>query len=305
MPERGVHSAAAPAALAIPARRGARPWLELVRLPNLLTAIADVAAGWTLAGGRSTTALALLCGSSVALYAGGMALNDVADAARDALERPERPIPSGRISRRSAALFAGVCLATGVALAQQVSSLAGAAALALVAAILSYDLLLKDTPAGPANMGLCRALNFALGLSAVPAALGEQWKFCLPAWIYIGAVTAISRGEVRGGRTIFARVGAVIATSLFIFLTLLAARHNAWAGAVAAVAFAIAVLPSWREAAADPSPLAARNAVRAGVLGLTLVDASLAGTAGGLLPMLLIAALFPASLLFARRFWVT
>ena len=33
------------------------------------------------------------------LYAAGMVLNDAFDAELDARERPERPIPSGRISR--------------------------------------------------------------------------------------------------------------------------------------------------------------------------------------------------------------
>ena len=39
--------------------------------------------------------------SSAGLYLGGMVLNDVFDARLDAVERPERPIPSGRVSIRS------------------------------------------------------------------------------------------------------------------------------------------------------------------------------------------------------------
>ena len=36
-----------------------------------------------------------------------MVLNDVFDAEVDAREQPDRPIPSGRVSRRAAALLAG------------------------------------------------------------------------------------------------------------------------------------------------------------------------------------------------------
>ncbi len=75
--------------------------VELVRAPAALTVPGDAvagaaASGWPF-GGRRTLALT---GASVCIYWAGMALNDYADRHLDAIERPERPIPSGRISLR-------------------------------------------------------------------------------------------------------------------------------------------------------------------------------------------------------------
>ena len=58
------------------------PLLQLIRLPNVLTAAADSLAGWLLVGGSLGEAgrwLPLAIASMV-LYAAGMALNDVFDA---------------------------------------------------------------------------------------------------------------------------------------------------------------------------------------------------------------------------------
>ena len=77
-----------------------KPYLQLVRLPNLFTAAADPLAGWLLVGGDLGEARGWgpLVASGVALYAGGMVLNDVFDYEVDRLERPGRPLPSGRSS---------------------------------------------------------------------------------------------------------------------------------------------------------------------------------------------------------------
>ncbi|WP_235934646.1 UbiA family prenyltransferase, partial [Agromyces humi] len=76
--------------------------LELVRAPAALTVIGDTMVGGYAGGGRLAGRRWLLPLASVFLYSGGMALNDYADRRLDAVERPERPIPSGRISPRRA-----------------------------------------------------------------------------------------------------------------------------------------------------------------------------------------------------------
>ena len=75
-------------------------WLQLLRLPNVFTAVADVTMGFlvTPTGFEPKQNFALLVVASSLLYLSGMVLNDVFDAEIDADERPERPIPSGRVS---------------------------------------------------------------------------------------------------------------------------------------------------------------------------------------------------------------
>src|SRR3954463_8694206 len=101
-----------------------RGYLELLRPANVVTAVADVLAGYAVAGRGNHRALPWLLAATVCLYAGGGVLNDVFDRTLDAVERPERPIPSGRVTASRAALLGGMLLAAGVALAAVASQAA-------------------------------------------------------------------------------------------------------------------------------------------------------------------------------------
>ncbi|MBU3871709.1 UbiA family prenyltransferase, partial [Streptomyces sp. 4503] len=73
-------------------------WAELLRVSALFTVPGDALAGAAAArcGPNRGTALAVC--ASLCLYEAGMALNDWADRDIDAVERPGRPLPSGRIA---------------------------------------------------------------------------------------------------------------------------------------------------------------------------------------------------------------
>ena len=75
-------------------------WLQLMRLPNVFTAMADVAMGFlfTHPSLEPLGVFCLLLLSSSCLYTAGMVLNDVFDLEMDRRERPQRPLPSGRMS---------------------------------------------------------------------------------------------------------------------------------------------------------------------------------------------------------------
>ncbi|MGE0536926.1 MAG: UbiA family prenyltransferase [Pirellulales bacterium] len=95
-----------------------RAWLELVRLPNVFTAAADILLGYFFthpldALADSWPVLLLLIVASAAIYTAGMALNDYFDRQVDARLRPTRPIPSGRVSAVSAARLGWSLLAIG------------------------------------------------------------------------------------------------------------------------------------------------------------------------------------------------
>ncbi|WP_432899688.1 SCO3242 family prenyltransferase [Micromonospora matsumotoense] len=169
---------------------------ELVRAPAALSVPGDLVAGAAAAGvlGPRTAGLA---GASVLLYWAGMAANDWADRRLDAEERPERPIPSGRISPTAAAGVAVGLTAAGLGLAAAVGGRrATAIALPLAATIWGYDLAAKNTAAGPAVMAACRGLDVLLGASS-----GRPVR-ALPAALTVAAhtwtVTALSRREVSG-----------------------------------------------------------------------------------------------------------
>src|SRR5687768_6342548 len=75
-----------------------RVFLELGRVSNLPTVWSNVLAGVVVSSGLpGIPTLAVALAGSL-FYTGGMFLNDAFDAEVDARERPERPIPSGRVS---------------------------------------------------------------------------------------------------------------------------------------------------------------------------------------------------------------
>ncbi|HEY0640042.1 MAG TPA: UbiA family prenyltransferase, partial [Pseudonocardiaceae bacterium] len=82
-------------------------FVQLVRAPAALTVPGDTVAGAAAAGLRLGGRRLALPLASACLYWAGMALNDYADRELDATERPERPIPSGRVTPGEALALAG------------------------------------------------------------------------------------------------------------------------------------------------------------------------------------------------------
>src|SRR5437868_4239352 len=137
--------------------RDSIPWalLTMARPANIVTAHADILAGYAAADTVQFSHLALLLIATTGLYGGGIVWNDVCDAEQDAAERPERPIPRGTVSRTQAAVFGGLLLLGGVVSAFCASKTSGFVALATALAALLYDALAKrQAILGPLNMGL-------------------------------------------------------------------------------------------------------------------------------------------------------
>src|SRR5262249_55491017 len=94
----------------------ARDYAQLVRLPNVFTALADVGLAALVSGALPSAwaAVLLIAAASACLYCGGMVWNDYFDAEQDRRERPFRPIPSGRVTRREAAGLGALLLLGGL-----------------------------------------------------------------------------------------------------------------------------------------------------------------------------------------------
>jgi 4-hydroxybenzoate polyprenyltransferase len=284
-----------------------RACLELLRIPNLFTAPADVLAGFLCAGGaagdwRTPAVLGL---ASLFLYGGGVVLNDVCDAAHDARERPERPIPSGRIPRGRALLLACVLLAVGCGVSWWHSVFAGVVASLLVAAVVLYDAVSKRTVAAVGLMGLCRALNLALGMSVAGAV--SNWSLLLPVvlmWVYASSLTFFARGETReiprGGLRIGAAgvCGSVLGLGALVFV--FPDAHLGYLVPVAALV--VFVGASGLGAASSARPEDVQQAVQRFVFSVILFDACIAFAARGLLAGLLVAGLLVPTVLLGRFF---
>ena len=112
------------------------------------------------------------------LYAAGMIWNDCADYEEDSCERPQRPLPSGRIDRRRAASVGGRLAAAGVGVAWiaglYAGPFAGILAVVLLGLVLAYNFGSRRVRLlGFLNMGACRGVSLLLG-AAVAQSPG-QW----------------------------------------------------------------------------------------------------------------------------------
>jgi 4-hydroxybenzoate polyprenyltransferase len=273
-----------------------RTLAELVRAPAALSVPGDVIAGAAAAGtlGARTAGLA---GASVCLYWAGMAANDWADRELDAGERPERPIPSGRISAPAALGIAAGLTAVGLAVAARAGGArALAVAVPLAAAVWTYDLRTKNTAAGPVGMAACRALDVLLG-----AAAGDLVR-ALPAALAVAAhtytVTELSRREVSGSGS-----AVLPATTLAATVGLAAAVASRRDAPTAMLAGEY--LTSYGRAQArlltDPAAGSVRAAVGAGITALPSLQGALTARAGRGWTGLAVAAAAPLARLLARK----
>ncbi|HUB79204.1 MAG TPA: UbiA-like protein EboC [Bryobacteraceae bacterium] len=282
-----------------------RAHFEMMRPANTVTALGDVLAGFAVAGLAGLEKLPWLLAAGMALYAGGVTMNDFFDRRLDAAERPERPIPSGRAGARSAAFLGMALLLAGVACGFRAAPVSGAIAGALASLALAYDAVFKHIPlAGPLAMGSCRGLDLLLGVSANGGALAARWYVAAIPLAYIAGVTLLSAGEVHGG----SRLRAGFSAGLLLAASLGALVMGASSGMrIASVCVLLALLawrvgPAFYRACANPDGSRIRAAVRAGVISLVFLDASIAAAWQGLWYALGMVALVVVASHLARLF---
>jgi 4-hydroxybenzoate polyprenyltransferase len=304
-----------------------RAYAQLVRLPNLPSALADVCLGFLATKSAFIPprwpGFACLLLASGCLYCGGMVWNDYFDVEQDTRERPFRPIPSGRISRRDAARCGAALLAAGVgfaALAGALSAwldrgpfvLAPALAVVLAAAILLYDAALKRFWAGPFGMGACRFLNVLLAASVAGGAAAATVGVCLGlvVGLYVGAVTWLARTEARVSSqpmVIGAGVLMLVSLAIALFLPVLPLQKGSHSDdssvlfpyLLVALGFALG-FPVVR-AAREPTPDRVQAAVKRALICLIVLDAVLASAFAGSLGLVILVLLAPSLYLNGRR----
>jgi len=289
-----------------------RAYLTLTRPANLVTAIADVLAGMAIAHyflvpAPAAAPVGWLALATVGLYGGGVVFNDVFDAELDAVERPERPIPSGVVPKQAAALWGSALLLIGVAASFMVNPTAGLLAIGIAVASLIYDRFGKHHAyLGPLNMGLCRGLNLLLGVSIIPEQLQPYvWVGLVPV-AYIAAITMISRGEVHGGSSGVLRVAGLLYALVIGSVGALAQVRGQLGTALPfLLLFGYYIFPPLWRAVREPVGRNIGLAVRAGVLSLIVMNAAWVASFANFPLAILVFCLLPLSRLLAKVFAVT
>lgn len=288
-----------------------KAWIQLIRPSNVLTAISDVLAGVALAclflqsELPETESLIWITLSSMLLYTGGIVFNDVFDAALDKIERPERPIPSGKVKRSSAAILGTIAFSLGCFLAYQVNLTAFYIALAIVLMCLLYNGKAKHHfIAGPIVMGSCRGLNLLLGMAVLPDSLSYFYLAIVPI-IYIAAVTNISRGEVYGNNKTAILVSMGLYALVILTLIYFAFVSKNYLAFIFILFFTVMIASPLLKALKSLEPQDVRKSVKFGVLALILMNASWIAISGYWVLALAICAILPVSIFLAKKFAVT
>ncbi len=228
-------------------------WWQLLRAGNVFTAISNVVAGFLIVQSQwaPTAMLAALVAASACLYEAGMVLNDAFDADLDATERPERPIPSGRITRNAALTVGWLVLGAGLLCAawaswstENVGPLVVGACLALT--VVLYDGGLKAMWAGPWAMGWCRTLNVLLGASAAEnlSSHAPAWAYALGVGLYTVTLTYFVRRETTDDDAEMVQRRTVVTRMILGFIVLDACAAMLAAGWLSGLSVLALVVPS-------------------------------------------------------------
>jgi 4-hydroxybenzoate polyprenyltransferase len=296
-------------------------YLRLMRPANIITAVADILMGFAASGALLSLTLhtnsflpayvqplAWLVLSTVGLYGGGVVFNDVFDADLDRVERPERPIPSGKATVLGASMLGIGLLLIGIIAAWQVSVVSAVIAITIATLALLYDWKGKHhTLLGPVNMGACRGANLLLGVSVIPAMVASLWFIALIPIVYIAAITMVSRGEVHGGNPTALKGAMFMYVLVFIGILSLSLlpQFNVLYSIPFLILFGFLIFPPLIRALPAKDPKMIIKAVKAGILALIVLNASIAAGFAGWQYGLAVLLLLPVSIYIARNFSVT
>lgn len=175
-------------------------FLDLCRISNLPTVWTNVLAAVVLSGTPFSWPNFLIISVSLSFfYSGGMSLNDIFDAEIDRVEKPFRPLPSHRISLRTAKLFTTFLFGVALALLFFTSNQkAFGAGLLLLGFIVAYDRSHKKHPLSVFLMAACRLMIFVVTSIAVSGTVGRPVLIGgLAQFLYILLLSLIARYENR------------------------------------------------------------------------------------------------------------
>jgi hypothetical protein len=261
-------------ALARPSMSVWRAWLQMARVSNTPTTVSNTVAGAVLVSTTAAAGTVAVVAVAIALfYTAGMILNDLFDEEIDRVQRPERPIPSGVVSRQAALVAATGLFVVGLALLLVAGLEAFLAGLGLVGLIVLYDAWHKANPLSPVLMGGCRALVYVVAALAVAGMVElEVWTAAAVLLLYIVGLTQVAKAE--GGGLLSAWPMAAVLAAI-----------GYWVGWVDSVPFALLLVAfaAWvvRSLWLVRVPRRIGQGVVSLIAGISLFDALAVASAGG------------------------
>jgi len=185
--------------------------IELTRPINMIITALTVWVGGILAGGRGfllSETLILAAISAGLIAAGGNAVNDFFDEDIDRINRPNRPIPSGRVSYIVALIWGTLLMLSGIVLGFSLDLTLGIIALIVTLLLWLYSFWLKYTTLmGNFAVAFCGGLAFIYGAVAVDNPIQGMYPALFAFLIHIAReiikdIQDISGDRIQGAMTL-------------------------------------------------------------------------------------------------------
>ena len=264
---------------------GVRGFFAITRPANSVVAGLAAIVAYLIATGTLVYGILLLMAAVILITAAGNVINDYFDAAIDAVNRPERPIPSGAVSRNAALAWAILLFILGLAVSAFTTPLCTGIALVNALLLVLYAARLKSTPFfGNAAVAYLSASIFLFGGAyAGWHALGDMLPVAAITFLAMLArellkdAEDIAGDQAHGADTLAIRIGvrktAVLAFACTVFAVAASAVPYLWWGwwylaGIAVVDLAILVAAGRALGCTDPASLKATGSTTLLKLGM-------------------------------------
>lgn len=283
-----------------------KTYLQLFRIPGVFTAVSNVVMGFLVSytSTQNPTVVIPLIISSSLLYFSGMILNDYFDYSVDKRQRPWRPLPSEKISRKSA-LFLGI---TFIFCANIIALFVGTPTFLLILLmsilILSYDIVLKNIVIiGIPILCTIRALNVMLGASTAEFN-PNLVLLVIPIVFLIASVSILSRTETEIIR-LKTLITSLIMTALSIVSVPIILLQNYNHSFIVFLFLFVVVTIYASVKFSQKNNKSIQNKITYQLLSIILLDAVLIAAFSDLVYASVVAILFIPAYLLTKRIYVT
>jgi len=173
-----------------------KDYLQLVRIPGIFTALSNVLIGYFFSFSETeVVSFPFLLLTSGFLFCSGMIFNDYFDLQIDKKERPDRPLPSKKISKQNAFLLGIIFLILANLFASIVGYYSLIISLIMTLLIIVYNYKTKFFSfLGIFNLSLIRFLNVLLGFSLFSITF-DIIQYAIPIGIFVAGISILAKNE--------------------------------------------------------------------------------------------------------------
>jgi len=274
---------------------------QLIRFPGIFTAFSNVLIGFFLIsnGSFEFNVLPFLLTTTGLLFAGTMIMNDYADHKIDSVERPKRPLPSGKISRNTALYLTIVCFSLANLSAIMIGEASIIISLLMTGLIILYNCKLKNIKSvGIFSISTIRFLNIILGFSIIELSL-EVLPYAIPVAIYVAGISILAKNELNTNSkdNILNKIFLIGAIVSIVYLII---QNYSWVSLIFLGSFSVLVFFSLKYYKTSIS-----KTITIQILGIILLDAIIVSLSNELVYGIIISSFIIPAYIITKKLYIT